>query len=371
MSIGTGRSQLNSSPSVAAGSVTLAKLEQRARPWANWVLNGGMVLAQRQNAGTFTTVAQDKYAADRFRTCAENADVQYVRTDTITSPEVGLSARYYGSWKKITNAGKIAIFQPVESVNSFPLAGSSRTVTFQFKAKVSTGSITFRFGLLKFTGVADTLPASFVTTWFSGGTDPTWGTNLTTDFSSSASIGTSWANYSVTGTLSSTSVKNIVPAIWSDGQLSTNVSISVGEVGLYDGNQTRNWLPSCGELLADKVDCFRFYEKSHPVDTLPGTASSGSTHLMLPYTAAVGNGVILGQVIFVVRKRGTPSVSTWGYLGGSNKVSDAGGIADLAANSGAVLAPSDRSFDVQNNSGGNITPASGGFAVHWAADAEL
>ena len=142
---------------------------------ANRLINGGFDLAQRQTPGTLTTIADNGYAADRWRISRQNADLQYQRQDALA--EASLTCQYYGTFKKITNDGKLAIFQILEGTDSVPLRG--RTVTFQAKIK-SAASYNFRMAILELqnAGTIDAIPASIISAWNSSGTDKTFGANV-------------------------------------------------------------------------------------------------------------------------------------------------------------------------------------------------
>jgi len=223
-------------------------------PHANVLINGGFDFAQRQAPGTLTAITTDKYSADRWRISRETASLQYARIDTNGSLETGLTGRYYGQFKQITSAGKFAIYQPVEAINTFPLA--SRVVSFQCKLKASS-SKTIRLGLVQLnsSGTVDTINATVVPTWGSNSTDPTLATNharLTPSAAISngsvsgdgisSSVTTSWQQFGGVFTMPS-NAKNIIPMIWTDSQFSADDSLYVAEAGLYDGSALRAWLP--------------------------------------------------------------------------------------------------------------------------------
>lgn len=238
--------------------ITLAKQAKSARPLDNLLVNGGMSIFQRlPTPGTLTTIAADGYGPDRFRMSAENADFQTSQTNTAGVAESGLANQFYANFKKITNAGKVLICQPIEVVVCQPYQG--RTLTLQLKMKASTAT-TVRLGMLYLTssGTANSIPAAIVpATWGADGTDPTWGTNLSLQAPATVPVGaqgsingnavdcsvtTAWQLFAATFSLPS-DFKNLIPIIWSNADLAANDSISASEFGLYDGNVVRDWLP--------------------------------------------------------------------------------------------------------------------------------
>ena len=185
----------------------------------NFLINGGFDFAQRTTPGTLTSVSDNAYGADRWKQTRENADLQYQRNDATS--ESGLTSRYYGKYKKITNAGKFMAFQIIEGIHSIPLRG--KTVVFQAKLKASTAK-TVRMAILQLqsTGTMDTIPGTFVTAWNVDSTDPTLGTNLAVvTGAESKSVTTSWQNFSVSVTAPS-DCKNLICAIWTDADFSAD-----------------------------------------------------------------------------------------------------------------------------------------------------
>lgn len=220
----------------------------------NNLINGGFDFAQRQTPGTDTTITDEKYSADRWRITRENADLQYSQQDA--SSESGLYSRYYGKYTKITNAGKFAIYQPLEFTDSIPLRG--RDVTFQVAMKAKSAK-TIRIAIveLQAAGTADTLPAAFVGAWNVDSTDPTLGTNLAVvDSVQSCSVTTSWQTFSVTGTIPADS-KNLIMAIWTDADFSATDYLCLAEAGLYRGTSTKAWGPR--HITNEIVLCQRYY----------------------------------------------------------------------------------------------------------------
>ena len=216
----------------------------------NFLINGGFDFAQRQTPGTFTTIATDKYSADRWRTSSQSASFQYARGDA--TAQAGLNSQFYGSFQQITNAGKFAVYQIVESSNCMPLRGQQ--VTFSIKMKASSAK-TIRMAVMELqnAGTIDTIPTTFVAGAVYGAStvDPTWGANLAVvTGAQSKSATTSWQQFSVTVTLPTNS-KNFICALWSDSQFSAADVLYVAEAGLYVGASAPVWQPRpIGQELA-------------------------------------------------------------------------------------------------------------------------
>lgn len=231
------------------GASARTDIEIQATP-ENVLINGGFIFASRQTPGTFTTIVS--YSADRWRCFAENADLQYRREDG------GPNSLHYGSYKKITNAGKFFVCQIVEGVNSVPLRG--KKVVFQIKMKASSAK-TIRMGVIELQtgGTIDTMPVSVITAWNSDGVDPSLGTNLAiVTAAQSKSVTTSWQTFSVSVTVPATS-KNLVCAIWSNADFSASDILDVAEAGLYPGENVVPWTERA--IAFEGMLCARYYEK--------------------------------------------------------------------------------------------------------------
>jgi hypothetical protein len=300
-----------------AGSITIASSASGVQN--NYLLNGGMDFAQRQAPGTLTNVGtSDAYSADRWKVSWQTANVQYSRTDTAGASESGMEARYYGTWKQITAAGKFAIYQILEGVNSQPLAGQS--LTFQCKMKASSAK-TIRMAILQLgsAGTIDSIPNPLQTAWGANSTDPTWASNVTVAGSvSSKSVTTGWTLFSINVTPAATA-KNLMVAVWTDSQFSANDTLSMTECQLIQGSSTQSWLPlpRAIELAA----CQRYYEKSWAVDTAPGTTWSAGLDQPEIMCGNSGNQYLGGTVPFHTTKRVSPTVKSYDSGGTSGKCS--------------------------------------------------
>ena len=201
----------------------------------NILINGGFDYAQRQVPGTLTTIAQDAYSADRWRISRENADLQFQQSDGLA--EAGLTSQFFGTYKKITNAGKLMVYQIVEGINSVPLRG--KTVVFSIQMKASSSKV-IRMAVIELqsAGTIDSIPATLVTAWNANSSDPSLGANLA--FISSAqskNVTTAMQTFTMSVTVPSTS-KNLICAVWSDSQFAVNDTLSLAEAGLYYGPST-------------------------------------------------------------------------------------------------------------------------------------
>lgn len=324
----------------------------------NWLMNGGFNLAQRQAPGTLTTISDSAYGPDRWKTTRENADLQYIRQDA--SSESGLVSPYYGQFRKITNAGKFLICQPLEYLDTLKFRGKS--VNFQLQMKASS-SKTIKTAIVELQsgGTANTIP-SLVSSWNADGTDPTLGTNLATiGTPSTCSVTTSWQTFQFTGTFPASS-KNLLLMVWTNADFSVNDTLSLAEAGLYFGTTIRSWVPR--HISQEIALCQRYYEKSYNLDVAPGTASN---YLGVHYFVA--SSTKFDETIeFKVRKRAAPTITVYSpATGTSDAVRNVTGVTDLTtidenSNNG------ESSFLAYKASG--VTDGSE-YAFQWVASAEL
>ncbi len=296
----------------------------------NFCRNYSFSFAQRQVPTTYTTpqfnnvtatTTVDGYGADCWKAGFQTATMKHKLVDTNGAQESGLQSRFYSSWQQQTNAGKFQVYQALEGSNTYDL--NNRVVSFQIKLKAS-GSKTIRLGAFYLTssGTMDTIPAAAVssTSWGANSTDPTLGTNLTRIVPSSVisgaqgtvngnaldcSVTTAWQIFGMVFTVPATA-KNLILAVWTDSQFSTNDILSTAEADLHVGAYLRQWLPEQpAEYILDvQRYCFGW----------GGTALYERIGSGVSTTTNAGNGIIN----LPATMRVTPSI-------GYNSISNMGG----------------------------------------------
>lgn len=340
--------------SAAIGGVTADTPAIDIEDTTNQLINGGFDFAQRQAPGSLTTIADGGYSADRWKITRENAELQYIRQDG--SGDAGLVSPYYGQFKKITNAGKFLICQPLEYVDTLKFRG--REINFQIQMKASAAS-TIKIAIveLQAAGTADTLP-TLVSSWNADSSDPTLGANLVAISTPVAcSVTTAWQTFQFTGTFPSNS-KNIMVMVWTNADFAANDTLSLAEAGLYFGTTLRSWTP---RFTAETLRlCQRYYQKSYDPDTGPGTATFVSgVNIGSP---SGGTAAWYTEVRFLIPMKKIPTVTTWDDAGTPEKVyRGASGKAvsySFIGSASMVLGTAD-------------TTSASGIFFHYAADAEL
>lgn len=326
----------------------------------NHLINGGFYLAQPQAPGTLTTVADGGYGPDQWKMTRENADLQYIRVDG--SSESGLTSPYFGQFKKITNAGKLLIAQPLEYLDTLKFRG--KTINFQVQMKASAAkTIKIAVVELQTGGTADTLPA-LVSAWGADGVDPTLGANLATiGTPTTCSVTTAWQTFQFTGTFPAAS-KNLLVMVWSNADFAANDTLSLAEAGLYYGANARTWVPK--KTVEEILICKRYYRKSFPRDTAPAQSAgaTGSVRFTAGKAGALSN---LVYILFAVPMRTTPTIVTYNPDAANAHVRDQTAGADC---SGTSTFPNDE--DLVITATGNASTAVGNtLRIHYTADARL
>jgi hypothetical protein len=350
--------------------------------FVNRIINGDMRIDQR-NAGAAVTInAQtNTFIVDRFKGIGQSSDGVYTLQQSTTAPTGFVNSVIATVTTDDASIGATQFYMfrhPIEGTNIADLGwgtASAKTVTLSFQVR---SSLTGTFGGVitnsaqnrsyPFTysiSSANTWEAKSITiagdtsgTWLTTtgiGLEVIWGLGVGSTYSGTAG---SWAGttyYSATG---ATNVIGTNGATW----YITGVQLEVGSVATPFERR-----PFGTELAL----CQRYYQKSYDQSTVPGTAS-------------VVNGIITGKVsnntvpdgepyntvVFRVSMRATPTITIYGYSGGSGKVSNWAGT-DLAASSGDPLYSGNNGFTVRNNSGGTVSTSSNAILYHYTASNEL
>lgn len=321
----------------------------------NLICNSGFWYAQRQTPTTLTTYSSTAgrvFTADRWAVTNENASVQYIRSDTILSPETNLEARWYGSFTKITSNGKFAISQALLTDDIAPLRG--RTVRVQAKLKsIVASSATWRLGLIQLTasGTVNTIPATFISAFNADGTDPTLGTNLSYVAPKSGStadnctidgnavdcaVTTSWQRFGALFDVPS-DCKNLLVMVWSDADVTTTNGVAVSQVSLTDGPEVQDWRPADTETELQRIN--KFIVKTFGNDTAPAQNvgnNTGNLDGIAGKAGATANGCLIFWRFPQRMWTGTPTVTTYNTAAANAQVRDVGAGADTTATAVAV-----------------------------------
>lgn len=276
----------------------------------NLLANGGFYFAQRLVPGSATALTTNTYSADRWRCMFESAGLNYQRN-------AGTDTRYYGTYSKITNVGKFAIWQPLEAADTFPLRGKSVTFSARFNSAVP---ITMKIGIISATTTADTITSPLITSYNSANVDPTLAANNSLLASASLALTSTFQQVSVTASVP-TGCNNLILMMWSDTQLAVSQSINIANAGLYLGYSAPAWQPSPFE--DDLTKCLRYFEKNLDLDIQPIDGATAPDYY--PAIATLTTSLRLSYPYKVIKRTVTPTVTfyrsalsatagQWGYF---------------------------------------------------------
>lgn len=323
----------------------------------SFLINGAMDVAQRATSYVGTTSLLYG-CVDRW-ILGQSGSAQVTFSQAAPSPAL---AGFKNCLKVLltgTSTGAVQVAQALETVDSVKMQGQNVCVSF-WALKGSTWNPP-SLGVRVYCGQgADQSAASFAS----------W-TSVATPIDTTVSPSTSWAKFEATVAIPSgtTQVAVVLYALPTGAAVDSNSYLMATGLKLELGTASTGWAPELiGETLAK---CQRYYEKSYATSTAPQTNSAPGGEFVAA-GAAIANTIFFAGVSFKQAKRSaTPAVNVYSFTSSvASKVSDNTG-SDLAASSGVPSNATDRRFLVSNQSGGNITPASGGFVFHWTADAEL
>jgi hypothetical protein len=368
---------------IGTGGITADYISSSAQPnsFKNRIINGAMMIDQRNAGASVTGTAGIVYPVDRFAVqCSQASKLTAQRNAGSVTPPSGF-ANYLGvtssSSYSVLSSDYFHIYQALEGFNTadfgWGTAGAS-SITISFWVR---SSLTGTFGAAVSNLAANrSYPFSYTinsaNTWeqksitIAGDTSGTWPTDNSGSLLLRFSLG---AGSTFSGTVNTWAAANYTQPTGSQSVVGTNgATFYITGVQLEKGSTATSfdYRPYGTELQL----CQRYYEKSYPIGTVPGTAGSGQC----PYfVTSVLNGVVYATVYYRVTKRATPTVSLWSYTGTSGVWSGGDG-SDAAANTTSpswVNGLSESSFGIQNTSGGVFSPAYTSMFGAWASSAEL
>jgi hypothetical protein len=370
------------SASIEDGAVAPVDLSSVAQytGFKNRLINGAMVIDQRNNGASVTQTVANLFSVDRWGiTGSVTSKFTAQRNAGSVTPPVGFT-NYLGitssSAYSVLTADFFVLQQLIEGYNIADLGfgtASASSVTLSFLVRSSlTGtfsgsicnSIATRNYIFNYTiSSANTWTAISVT--IPGDTTGTWATDNTTGLSIRFGLG---CGSTFSGTAGSWGSSNLVQSTGSVSIVGTNgATFYVTGVQLEKGVTATSfdYRPFGTELQL----CQRYFEKSNTTETVVPTNTAGGYTFFS--SAAIANGAQWGWQIYKVTKRTFATINVYSYTSSTaSTVSNASGT-DLAAASGTSISQNQVGFWLSNNSGGTITPAVGGFIFQWRADSEL
>jgi hypothetical protein len=345
----------------------------------NRIINGGMVIDQRNAGASVTAGTSNPYTLDRWVSISSQDSKYTVQQNAgSVTPPVGFT-NYLGitssSAYTVGAAEQFLVRQQIEGYNIADLAwgtANAKTVTLSFWVRSSlTG--TFGGGLYNSNGTRSypfSYTISAANTWeyksvtIAGDTSGTWQTTNSTGVSVGFGLGVGSSFSGTAGTWAGTyysSATGATSVVGTNGATFyiTGVQLEVGSTAT-----SFDYRPYGTELAL----CQRYYEKSYDQGTVAGTATATGANFSTMLQGNTTTSSIGSFIFYKATKRATPTMSLWDIAGNSAKanrdnfgVSDQSNVAAFTQNTG------DSSTQVYVDSGN----AASGMKVHWTSSAEL
>lgn len=356
---------------------TLGEASFSNYPGKNAIINGNFSVWQRGTS--LTTLPAGQYLADRwapnlFQTC---------RVQRVTNSFSGSGPRSQYAVRvssptavQVTDGSRMVLTQPIESVNAIHFRGKTVTLSFwvrfssaTFSSISNTGESSYDNFIAEIDFFTSTTDASMISTFPN---------SLSSMSITNGSLPTSWTKYKFTATVPN-NINNIYVRFGFNARGSTAVAdtnwYEMTEIQLEEGSFATPFEYESFETTLRK--CQRYYEKSYPYATLPGTSGELGSGFVANTNALAGStaGGISGAltVPFKVTKRTTPTMTAYDFDGTINAVrvypadQKRTGVTGLAniRDSGAFQ------FLSFNNTSATAIPTNGAIMFSWTADAEL
>jgi hypothetical protein len=317
----------------------------------NAIINAAMDIWQRG-----TSFTAQGYTSDRWFFASGAVGRTITRQSSALTGFTYCQRVARDSGNTATNA--MSLRQSLESVNSLIFAG--KTVTMSFWARAG----------------ANYSPASggLVAQLKSGtGTDQNSAVSYTGEvnvINQTATLTTSWQQFSYTGTVGSTATElSAVLIAIPVGTAGAADYFEVTGVQLEAGNVATPFTTASGSFAGELALCQRYYQKSYPIEIAPGAFFLGGYSVAI-IQSAVPDGLYYNYQRLITRMRVAPTLVIYSGSGALNRMSTVS-ASDLAASSALTNSISDNGFGITNNSGTTLAFSSGGYLFYYTASAEL
>jgi hypothetical protein len=345
----------------------------------NRIINGAMVIDQRNAGASVTMSAAVVYTVDRWWSF-EDTDGTMTAQRSTTAPTGFINSLLCTTTSADASLGatqRAMIGQRIEGFNVADFGwGTASAVSVILSFKVRS-SLTGTFGgVIKNASSTRSYPFTYTisaantyedkTVVIPGDTTGTWLTDNGTGLEVNFGLGVG-STYS--GTAGAWAASDFNSATGATSVVGTNgATFYITGVQLEKGSTATSfdYRPYGTELAL----CQRYFEKSVSIDTaiLTNTVATFYGNMQ----SSIANGIWYLTIPFKVTKRAAPTVTTYPYTTASNtgRFSNNTGT-DYAASSAAAGGIYDSQFSVQNNSGGTLSVGSGIVFGSWFASAEL
>ena len=312
----------------------------------NRIINGAMVIDQRNAGASVTQTTSVVYTVDRW-SCYGSATSKFTvqRNAASVTPPVGFTNYLGVTSSSAYSVGASEFFFIQQVIEGFNIAdfgwgsANAATVTLSFWVR---SSLTGTFGGTISNGATNrvypfTFTISSANTWEQktvtvvGDTTGTWSTDNTGGVVVNFNMG---AGASVSGTAGAWSGSTLRAPTGATSVVATNgATFYITGVQLERGSTATSFdFRSIGTELAL---CQRYFSMSYPQGTAPGTATtSGLVGAAAQFAGGAGGS--LASISYPVQMRSTPTISLWDGAGTSNKCSYTGGGNYTIANNGTL-----------------------------------
>jgi len=327
----------------------------------NYIINGSMQVAQRNTSFTSGSNNDDAYTLDRFYILSDGNDI----IDVTQSTEVPSTALNSIALDVETVNKKFGIAQIIENKNCTGLIGNTVTLSFEAKVSATTKLDNVKAAIVAWDGTADSVTTDIISAWGAEDTNPTLITNATYENTpANLNVTTSWAKYSVSGTVDTSGANNVIVFIWSDVTDTTagdflyitNVQLEVGSTASDFEHMN----------ITEQIQlCERYFNKSYALSVAPGTSNTIEGSIAIRNGNFTDNNSPFWHVSFPTRMRTEPTVTTFDFAGNSGKI---GGPSNASVTATAYQID-ERGFNILNSSGSSV--AKGDYYCNYQASAEL
>jgi hypothetical protein len=182
-----------------------------------------------------------------------------------------------------------------------------------------------------------------------------------------SSLTTSWQKFTLTSTSTIDSAAIAVSFSTKHQNASNNANdyVEITQVKIEEGQSATTFNRAGHTMAGEFIACQRFYEKSYPLSSFPGTTSDAGHYAT---GKATNTTTIINSTYYKVTKRTTPTVTIYAYNGTSGSVSDWDGTTSIGS-SAAPKKSSENGFNGISIS--SSLTSSNDYWWHWAADCEV
>jgi hypothetical protein len=290
----------------------------------NELLNGDFQVWQNGASFTDTGSANNdsSYTADQWVLLSNGNDKVDVTAQTDTLPEGGKGRiNLLTTSAEASGAGRFGMLQILDNQKTLTLRQQSVGLSLQAKR---TGSLTgMKAWLLSWAGTANSPTRDVVNAWNAGTTDPTFVTNWSVVGSVELAATTSWAQYGFAADVSIPADANNLAVFIAtdDASWGSGDQITFSNVHLYRDQNAGNTnydglLPRFDSRPFEEElrSCQKFFVKTFPHDTSPGTGKGVAGSLISGVHERGGTGFVLTAAWrFPVTMLKVPTIATFNH----------------------------------------------------------